>query len=385
MTDQTETQEAMVFHTVGNVGPERVEYGEPLESLFSAAHQKIKEADVSLCQMERLFSTRGCLQYREHNTALSRVDPENVKSLVFAGFNVASFAGNNCFAWGPDALLDSIDAVRSNGVQVIGAGKDIAEAREPAIVERKGIKLGLLAYNSVLPVEFEAREGKPGCAPLRVSTYFEPQGYQPGTPPKVITVPREDDLLAMEEAIRKLRNRVDAICVSIHWGQEYAPGVLAMYQPVIGHRAIDAGADLIVGHHGPTLRGIEIYKGKAILYCLGNFALELSPNLTAPPKGVQSAPLPSRFRQVEPGWERNPGSKDGRMTMMVKCVIGKEGVRRLSFLPAYTNQRAEPEFLSRNDPRFQEVLRYVEPQCKQLGTSLSVEGDEVVVFDAARK
>ncbi|MBI4331189.1 MAG: CapA family protein [Chloroflexi bacterium] len=369
MTDQTGSREAIVIHAVGNVAPRRVEYGESVGSLFSMAHEKLKEADISVCELERLLSTRGCLQYREHDLQFvdPRIDPENVKSLVFAGFDVVSHANNACFEYGPDALLDSIDVIRSNGMQVIGAGKDIAEARKPAILERKGIKVGLLAYNSLLHVESEAREEKPGCAPIHVATYYEADGaqkYKPGEPPKVITIPSEDDLLAMEQDVRKLRNQVDVVVVSMHWGTSSVPGTV-MYQPVVGHRAVDAGADLIVGHHGIKIKPIEIYKGRAIFYCLGNFALERHRHM----------------RPSEPGWERNPVPKEGRYTIVVKCVAGKMGVRKVSFLPCYSNERGEPEFLSRNDQRFQEVQQFTELQCKAVGTSLRMEGDEAVVLD----
>ncbi|MBI4332998.1 MAG: CapA family protein [Chloroflexi bacterium] len=374
MTDQASSKETIVIHAVGNIAPRRVEYGEPVESLFALAQQKIKEADVSLCNAERLFTTKGCLQYRKHdlhNFADPRIDPENAKSLVSGGFNVVSHANNACFDYGPDALLDSIEVFRRNGMQVIGAGKDIAEARKPAILEPKGIKVGLLAYNLLLHVESEAREGKPGCAPIHVSTYYEAdetQKFLPGIPPKIITIPQEDDVLAMEEDVRKLRGQVDVVVVSMHWGRPGPPGTIDMYQPTVGHRAVDAGADLIVGHHGTTTRGIEIYKGRAIFYCLANFAMERHRHL----------------RPVEPGWERNPIPKDARYIMMAKCVASKEGIQKVSFLPCYSNQRAEPEFLSRTDARFQEVFHYIEPQCKELGTTLSVEGEEVIVFNSTK-
>ncbi|MBI4329704.1 MAG: CapA family protein [Chloroflexi bacterium] len=167
-----------MIHVVGNVAPGRVEFGEPIESLFGMVHREIKKADGALCQLERIFATGGGLQYRDHNTSNSMVDPGNVKSLAAAGFNIASHAGNRCFDWGPKA---------------------------------------------------------------------------------------------------------------------------------------------------------------------------------------------------------------GRYTMMVKCVAGRNGVRKVSFLPGYTNQRAEPEFLSRNDPRFEEVLRYVEPGCEKLGTTLSMEGEEAIVFNPTGK
>ncbi|MBI4329691.1 MAG: CapA family protein [Chloroflexi bacterium] len=387
MTDQTGSSNTVVIHAVGNVSPRVAEFGESPESLFGRVHQKIKEGDISFCHLERILSTRGCLQYRGHSTWESRGDPENVKSLVFAGFNVVSHAGNRCFDYGPEALLDSVDTLRRNGIQAVGAGRDIAEARTPMVLERKGIKVGFLAYCSVLPVEYEAREGKPGCAPLRVSTYYEAQGYQPGTPPKIITVPREDDVLAMEEDVRKLRNQVDAIVVSIHWGQDYIPEMLAMYQPKMGHRAIDAGADLIIGHHGHTIRGIEIYKRRAIFYCVGSFAQGGSYHLKPPPGGMRSGSgVPVAFRPwlatVEPGWERNAGPRNRRYTIMARCAVSKKGVEKVSFFPCWTNERTEPEFLSRSDPRFQEALDLIDPWCKGVGTSLSVEEDEVVVSKA---
>ncbi|MBI4333013.1 MAG: CapA family protein [Chloroflexi bacterium] len=387
MTDQTNPQNTIVIHAAGEVGPRRVEYREPLESLFGMVHQKIKEGDIAACQLDRIFSTGGCLQYRDHNTWEARVDPENAKSLVHAGFDVVSHAGNRCFDYGPEALLDSIDVIRRNGMRVIGAGKDIAEARQPAIVERKGVRVGFLAYNSTLPVEYEAREGKPGCAPIRVATYYEAQGYQPGTPPKIVTVAREDDVRAMEEDVRKLRDQMDVVVVSIHWGQDYVPEMLSTYQPVVGRRAIDAGADLVLGHHGATIRGIELYKGRAIFYCLGIFGYERSDPFKPKPAGMHAESVPGIYHKWEkqPGWERYPGPRNRRYTMMVKCIAGRDGIRKVSFLPGYNNQRAEPEFLSRNDPRFQEVIDYIAPFCKGHGTTLSVEGDEVVISSAIRE
>ncbi|MBI4334833.1 MAG: CapA family protein [Chloroflexi bacterium] len=375
MTDQAGPGEAIVIHAVGNIAPARVERGEPVESLFSRVHQKIKEADISFAHLERIFSTRGCLQYRDHNTAQARVDPQNAKSLVFAGFNVISHAGNHCFSYGPEALLDSIDVIRGNGMKVIGAGKDIVEARRPAILERKGVKVGFLGYNSVLPVEYEAREGKPGCAPIHVATYFEAQGYQPGTPPKIITIAREDDLQAMEEDIRRLRNDVDVVIVSVHWGLDAVPGVIAMYQPGVGHRAVEAGADLVIGHHGNTIKGVEVYRGKAIFYSLGNFGQEGARRSEPPKPGPRAAADASSTH-------RKASAEERRYVMMVKCVINRKGAQKVSILPVWTNQRAEPEFLSRSDPRFEEVRRYIEPLCKELGTTLTPEGDELVVVNS---
>ncbi|MBI4331896.1 MAG: CapA family protein [Chloroflexi bacterium] len=373
--------ETIIFHAVGDVGPRRIEYGETPESLFAMVHQKVKEADISFCQLERNFSTRGCFQYRNHPTWYARVHPDNVKSLVFAGFNVVSNASNHCFEYGPEALLESIDVLRGNNIQVIGVGKDIAEARKPAIVERKGIKVGFLAYNAILATEIEAREDKPGCTPIHVDTYYQSQDFAPGMPPRIVTIPLEGDVRAMEEDIRKLRNQVDVVVVSMHWGIYFIPGAIAMYQPTVGHRAIDAGADLIVGHHDHIIKGIEIFRGRVIFYGLGNFAEE-TPFQVKAPSGVHAGRPTYKYRkwQPEPGWERYNAPVDWRYSMMVRCVITKKGIQRVSFLPTWINGRAEPEVLSGKDPRFQEVLNYVEPWCRELGTALRIEGDEVIVW-----
>ncbi|MBI4333322.1 MAG: CapA family protein [Chloroflexi bacterium] len=380
MPGKTGSSSSIIVHLVGDVGPRRIEYGEEPESLFAMAHQKVKDADIAFCQLERNFSTRGCLQYRYHPSWQGRVHPDNVRSLVFGGFNVVSHASNHCFDYGPESLLDTIDVLRRNNIQVVGVGKDIAEARKPAIAERKGIKVGFLAYCSILPAEAEAREEKPGCVPMRISTYFESNDFAPGMPPKIVTIPWEEDVLAMEEDIRKLRKKADVVIVSMHWGMHHIPGALAMYQRKVGHLAIDAGADLVVGHHDHLIKGIEIYKGRAIFYEVGNFAEE-TPWHVKPPPGVRAGRSSPKYRkwQTEPGWERYSGHPDTRHSMIVKCIAGKKGINKVSFLPVTINRRAEPELLSRSDTRFGELLSYIEPWCKELGTTLTVDGEEVVM------
>ncbi|MBI4329778.1 MAG: CapA family protein [Chloroflexi bacterium] len=372
--------ETVVIHLAGDAAPRRIDYGESPESIYAMVRGKVKKADISFCHLERSLSTKGCLQYRARPTWYGRHHPDNVKSLVYGGFNVASHASNNCFDYGPEALQETLEVLRHNNIRAVGAGKDIAEARKPVIIENKGVKIGFLAYCSVMDVEYEAREDKPGCNPIRVSTYYEVDEPQPGNLPRVITVPLEQDVRAMEEDIHKLRDQVDVLIVSQHWGL-HRQGVLAMYQPTVGHRAIDAGADFVAGHHSSFVQQIEVYKGKAIFYSLGNFGLE-TPHHLKPPPGVV---FNKASTQVEPGWERYPGPRERRYTTMAKCIAGKNGIQRVSFFPGWINQRTEPELLSRSDPRFQEVLDYSQRLCDGTGTRLTVEADEVIVDTSTGK
>ncbi|MBI4332827.1 MAG: CapA family protein [Chloroflexi bacterium] len=372
----------VMVHLVGDVLPRRIEYGEPPESLVAMVHEKIKEADIAFCQLEADLATRGWMQWRDRPTTwYGRVHPDNVKTLLHAGFNVVSHASNHCFDYGPESVIETVETLRKNGLNPIGIGKDIAEARRPAILERNGTKVGFLAYNSVLPPEYEAREEKPGCCPIKIATYYEMQEFEPGTPPKIVTMPRAGEVQAMEQDIRQLRPQVDVLIVSMHWGIHFVPGQLADYQPVVGHKAIDAGADLIVGTHPHILKGIEIYKGRPIFYSMGNFAQE-TPWHQKPPPGVKPRNMSGVYRKFkeEPGWDRYKGPPDKRYSMMVRCRISDKAVQRVSFLPCWINQRAEPQFLSRNDPRWAEVVGYIDPWCKELGTELTPDADEMVVW-----
>ncbi len=386
MDKQSGSKDAVTILLGGDVSPRRVEFGEPPESLFALVQAKMKEGDIRFCHVPHSLGTQGHLQYRNHITNYERQAKENVKSLTFAGFDVVCHASNNCFDYGPEALLETLQVLRSNNIKVVGAGKDIAEARTPAVFDKKGVKVGFLSYCCVVNMEYEAREGKPGCTPLRVATYYEVQDANPGSPPRIITIPNEGDVRAMEEDVSKLRKQVDVVVVSMHWGT-HEPGTLAMYQPVVGHKAIDAGADIVVGHHGALLKGIEFYKGKPIFYSLAHFAVE-RPHNPQPPRGLHSSgpsTLYMKSRGAEPGWERNPGAKERRYSMLVKCLAGKNGVEKISFLPVYINRLAEPEFMAPSDPRFNEVVSYAERWCKELGTGLTVDGDEVIVHKLAAR
>ncbi len=86
---------------------------------------------------------------------------------------------------------------------------------------------------------------------------------------------------------------------------------------------------------------------------------------------------------METGWDRSPAEPERRYSMMVRCLAGRGGIQKVSFFPAYINRLAEPEFVLPDDPRFREVLNYTEQWCRELGTKLTVEGDEVVVYNAS--
>jgi poly-gamma-glutamate capsule biosynthesis protein CapA/YwtB (metallophosphatase superfamily) len=156
-------------------------------------------------------------------------------------------------------------------------GDDIEEARKPAIFERDGTRIAFLGYCSVSPKSYYAVPGRAGVAPMRAITHYEPlEDDQPGTPCKIMTWPLKRDLDALVADVERVRPHVDIVVVSLHWGIHHLRGQIADYQPAVPRAAIDAGADIILGHHPHIVKGIEVYRGKGIFYSIGDFARDFN-------------------------------------------------------------------------------------------------------------
>lgn len=172
----------ILFYAVGDVGPNR----ENPASIFQLVAGVIRDSDIAFCQLETNLSERGTpspqarLPMRSH--------PRSAAAIKEAGFNVVSFASNHCLDWGQDALFDTIDAIGKQNIPIVGVGRDIEAARLPAIIEKKGTRVAVLAYNSILPAGYRADKTWPGCAPMRALTLYEQiELDQPGTPCRVHT------------------------------------------------------------------------------------------------------------------------------------------------------------------------------------------------------
>ena len=365
---------------VGDIGPLR----EDAEVLFDATRDLLRAADITFGQLEKCISERGTQQLYLAKS-LARVKPRVAAVLADAGFDVVSFATNHTMAYSAEGLFDTIDALSHHGVQVIGAGENIAAARRPAIFEVGGMTVGFLAYCSVVPRGFEAKEAKPGLAPVRVRTFYEQRDWQPGTPPHIVTQAYPEDVAAMAGDIAALRPQVDVLVVSHHWGIHYVPAMIAEYQFEVGHATIDAGADLVLGHHPHILKGIEVYKSKPILYSIGSFALE------HPLKDLRGTELEMLLKQynlsIDPRWERYAFPVDAQKTVLVKCTLAHGTITRVALVPAWINPQAQAEPLAADDPRGDEVLAYLRWLCDyySLDTTLCRDGAEIVIDTAERR
>jgi poly-gamma-glutamate capsule biosynthesis protein CapA/YwtB (metallophosphatase superfamily) len=199
------------------------------------------------------------------------------EALQLAGFAAMGLANN--VNYGAAAILGSIERLDRIGLAHTGAGVDVAAARAPAIVERGGLRFGFLQRSSVYwPTNHEAGKSA-GIAVLRAHTAYQvpahktrpeiPPMNRPGIPPIVVTWPDRAYLAAFAEDIAALRRRADIVVASCHWG--LGEEVLD-YMVEIAHAAVDAGADIVIGHGPHYSLPVEAYKGKPIFYGLGSFS-----------------------------------------------------------------------------------------------------------------
>lgn len=351
------------------------------DSIFEHVTPVIQSADISFCQLETNYSERG--NPLPQARVPMRAHPRNAPSIKKAGFHVVSFASNHHFDYGPEALLDTIEVMRKTGIELIGVGRNIEEARKPQIIDCQGTQVGFLAYSSILPLGYWADKNKPGCAPIRGFTLYEQVEHdQPGTPARIHSFAHEGDKAAMIEDIKKLKTQVDIVMVSMHWGIHFKEAEIAMYQKEVGYAALDAGADVILGHHAHILKAIEIYNGKPIFYSLCNFACDHEL-----PQELLGSQRWKELMELNPSWTLDPRYKsypfpaDARMTMAVKIVLSDKKIKKLSFLPAMINEDSSPRFLNHKDKEFYAVVKYMEKITKSqnIGTSYTVEGDEVII------
>ena len=365
---------------VGDVSPSR----DDPPSIFQHCGDTFRNADIVFGQMESPMSARGCAMFVPHSPV--KIAPSNMSALdkkTGAGFDVMSFACNHAMDYGWDAFYDTLDHLGTAGIGVVGAGKNMAQARTPVIVDRNRTKVGFLAYLSIVFPGVVAEEEMPGCAPLRASTEYRQVDFQPGTPPLIITRLYPEDRMAMEADVRKLREQVDIVVVSMHAGVHVVPTLIADYQKEAAYAAIDAGADVVLQHHSHILKGLEFYKGKAIFYSLNNFALDYNRQKPNPYKawdlGYRKLFHDFYKVQVHPGYEKHRFHFDALKTVAAKITIKDKKIVKVTFLPTYVNPDLEPEVLRRSDPRAQEVFDYVQDISEQMDMNVRLdwEGDEV--------
>jgi poly-gamma-glutamate synthesis protein (capsule biosynthesis protein) len=318
-----------------------------------------------------------------------RVAAEKVFALTAAGFDVMSFANNHHLDYGYGPFEQTLEVLHGLGIETCGAGLDIEQARRPAIIERNGTRVAFLGYGTVMFIGYEAGVGKPGGAPLRAHTkYVLVEEEQPGTPPDILTFTDPADLAAMREDVRRAKELADIVVFTCHWGLHYSRAKVAHYEREAARAAIDAGADIVLGHHAHILKGVDSYRGKLIFHNLGNFAMDL-PDLTvgtvASPRGLETFERYAHEFVDDPEYPHYPGPVDSRKSLIVRMHVKFRSIDSVEVLPCLIQPDHSPRLVDPAEPMFQEIVDYLTAIGAEEGMTASVErqGDRVIVKPSA--
>ncbi len=263
---------------------------------FAKTTQLLQSADITFGNLENPITPGAPVKA---DTMVFRADVGVEKALKNAGFDIVSLANNHMSDQGSQGVLNTLKYLNSADIKTIGAGKNINEANQPAFLEADGLKFAFLAYNDsdVVPPRYEASTDRAGTAFMRAEK--------------------------MTEAIINAKKEADFVIVSMHSGVEYVLNPNKR-QIDFARTAIDAGAELVIGHHPHVTQPIEQYNGKYILYSLGNFV----------------------FDQM---W-----SHETRRGVIMEIDFDKDGVKNLKPYPVLIYDYSQPDFAPTKDA--QEIL-----------------------------
>jgi poly-gamma-glutamate capsule biosynthesis protein CapA/YwtB (metallophosphatase superfamily) len=356
------------------------------DSFFEPSLAALRSGDVVIGHVEVPHTSRGSEQSTD--IPAPPADPEHLHALARAGFHVATLAGNHIHDAGPAGIEDTAAKLESVGIAAVGAGRNLAAARKPAIVERGDRRIGVLSYNCVGPREGWATSKKSGCAYVKVLTHYELDYASPGGPPRIYTFTDPDSIEAMADDIARLREQADTVVVALHKGVGHTPAKIEQYERPVSKAAIDAGADIVVGHHAHILRGVEVYRDKPIFHGLGNFvcvtrALSQSGN-DSPERLAWAKRREQLFGfKPDPAMPTYPFHPESRNTLIAHCRVDAGGRVEAGFIPCYIDGHARPEPLSRNNGG-EAVVDYVRRISADAGlrTAFEWQGDVVRISAA---
>jgi poly-gamma-glutamate capsule biosynthesis protein CapA/YwtB (metallophosphatase superfamily) len=239
---------------------------------FESTRDIISGADIAFCNLECAISPSARGSFQNCNFCIKPADAQGLKD---AGFDVVSLANNHMFDCEKKGILATMEFLKEEKIRFTGGGKTDKYALLPATLDLNHTRVGFLAFSAYPMSWVNVRAGEPSIA-------FYDSGLA-------------------AEAISKLRKKADVVVVSMHWGDEYQEKPNSS-QIEIAHQLIDAGADLVLGHHPHVLQEIEEYNGGVIVYSLGNFVFDQR-------------------------------KKETKKSMIFKANLSKQGVREYSTLP----------------------------------------------------
>lgn len=219
--------------------------GDPFDAFASV----FKAADIRLGNLECVVATTGSAGDKNFTF---RAHPRSLPVLK-RHFDAVALANNHSGDYGREAFAEMLELLKAQGLGQFGGGHNLKEAHTPLIIERKGLRIALLGYNEFMPRSFEADANAPGSAWS------------------------EDEQVVADIRAARSVHKADLVIPVMHWGWENELTANAR-QRQLARTMIDAGADVIIGGHPHVTQDIEHYRGKPIIYSVGNFVMKETDN-----------------------------------------------------------------------------------------------------------
>lgn len=253
------------------LGDTNISYRDEPAAAFGTLIPTLRAADIAFANLEGPFAggTDDPNASDIENKDWRHSNPDQVEGLVAAGVDAVGVANN--VTTPPDALMRSLAVLEEAGIAVTGGGADRQAARQPAILEREGVRVGFLQYTALYDLDgHAATEGTPGVATIRVDTAFRipDAARKPGRPLRPVLTLHPPSAEALASDIAALAETTDIQIVSFHWGLSDSTEIVG-YEDDIARLCIDAGADVVFGHGTHRLKPVEVYRGKPIIYDSG--------------------------------------------------------------------------------------------------------------------
>ncbi|MDA0524646.1 CapA family protein [Methanococcoides alaskense] len=253
------------------------------EFIFENVSDILKKADITFGNLESVLSDVE-IDLANIKSVQLRGSESSVDGLISAGFDVMSIANNHILEHGERSLIRTQELLSNSDIKTVGVSENKKRSRDLVILDRNGISFGFLAY----------------CLVRDETSYCSVEDPQ--------------DIVS---DIKKVKDDVDILIVSLHWGNEFvrkpSPDEFSL-----AHDIIDAGTDLILGHHPHVLQGVERYNNGVIVYSMGNFVFDM--------------------------WQRKM-----RESMIFSCKFSKNGIVDFEIIPVFINDHYQPCPLYRKD------------------------------------
>jgi poly-gamma-glutamate capsule biosynthesis protein CapA/YwtB (metallophosphatase superfamily) len=324
----------------------------------------LRDAQLAIGHLEVPHTRRGAEMAAD--VPAPGADPAHLAAMADAGIDAVTLAGNHIADCGAEGIADTLCELDRLGIRHCGAGLDLRQAREPAWLEAGDLRVAVLSYNCVGPQESWAQASSAGCAYVRVL----PEDGGAIRPAARLRAADTVSVNQMADDIRAARVAGAQCCVvALHKGIVHTPALLAPYERHLAHAAIDAGADVVIGHHAHILRGIELYHDRPIFHGLGNGCVvtrALGPGQSNPKRAEWARQRRALFGfEPDPAYFLAPFHPDAVHGMLARVLIEDGRLTAAGFVPVFVEPPGRPTLAQ--GPAADAVVQYVARISREAG------------------